>query len=545
MAEAGETTAGAGARTAFISYASQDAVVANQVVSALERAGITCWIAPRDVTPGALYAGEIVRGINDCRIVVLVLSANSAASAHVGKELERASSKNRRIITLRLDATALPAAFEYFLSESQWIDIAEGGIESSAAKVVEAVSRHRNAVSPHAVSASPIAAKASISPSIAVLPFANMSGDKEQEYFSDGLAEEIINALAQIQGLKVIARTSAFAFRGQNTDIRRIAETLGVTHVLEGSVRRAGNRIRVTAQLITAIDGSHLWSERYDRELADVFAVQDEISAAISEALKVRLSQTATPRHTPTLPAYEALLKARHFHWKATLQSMDQAKVCYEQAIALDPKFAAAHVLYADFLFGRTTMATPLREAVSECRALAQRALELEPSLADAHAPLLVLASTHDYDWKEAGRQYALAMAGGQASPQTHLTCGYFHLFASGRRDEAVAHLETAVRGDPLHLMHRAGMRRRTSYFSKPWTWTPDFSGRLPILHSTTSRAGCLPKRCRLPRRHSRWHPGTGQLWVCSQGCRFAWVSQTGPGKCLQLWARTRPMAWH
>jgi tetratricopeptide (TPR) repeat protein len=144
-------------------------------------------------------------------------------------------------------------------------------------------------------------------------------------------------------------------------------------------VRRAGNRIRVTAQLITATDGSHLWSERYDRELADVFEVQDEISAAISTALKVRLTQAATPRHTPTLPAYEALLKARHFHWKATLQSMDQAKVFYEQAIALDPMFALVHVLYADFLFGRTTMGTPLRDAASESRALAPRALELEP----------------------------------------------------------------------------------------------------------------------------------------------------------------------
>src|SRR6185369_6216205 len=132
-----------------------------------------------------------------------------------------------------------------------------------------------------------IPAKASTpdKPSIAVLPFANMSGDKEQEYFSDGLAEEIINALAQVPDLKVIARTSAFAFKGQNTDIRRIAEALRVTSILEGSVRKAGNRIRVTAQLITAADGSHLWSQRYDREMEDVFAVQDEISSAIASSL--------------------------------------------------------------------------------------------------------------------------------------------------------------------------------------------------------------------------------------------------------------------
>src|SRR6516165_3335398 len=127
-------------------------------------------------------------------------------------------------------------------------------------------------------------------PSIAVLPFANMSGDKEQEYFSDGLSEEIINALAQIPGLKVIARTSAFAFRGKELDIREIAERLGVETVLEGSVRRSGNRVRITAQLITAADGSHLWSQRYDREMADIFAVQDEVAAAIAGVLQGKLA---------------------------------------------------------------------------------------------------------------------------------------------------------------------------------------------------------------------------------------------------------------
>src|SRR5580700_10597786 len=146
-------------------------------------------------------------------------------------------------------------------------------------------------------------------PSIAVLPFANLSADKENEYFSDGLAEEIINALTHVRGLKVTARTSAFAFRGENQDIRKIAETLNVRTILEGSVRRAGSRIRVSAQLINAADGYHLWSERYDAEMADVFAVQDEIAGAIATALKLKLSaDLETRRHIPTLPAFEALL---------------------------------------------------------------------------------------------------------------------------------------------------------------------------------------------------------------------------------------------
>jgi eukaryotic-like serine/threonine-protein kinase len=297
-------------------------------------------------------------------------------------------------------------------------------------------------------------------PSIAVLPFANMSGDKEQEYFSDGLAEEIINALVKVTGLKVIARTSAFAFKGQNIDIRKIAETLGVANILEGSVRRSGNRIRVTAQLITAADGSHLWSERYDRELADVFAVQDEISAAIAEALQLRLSPRAISRvrHTPKLPAYEALMRARHFHWKFTAESMTQAREYYEQAISLDPMYALAHALYAEYFFGQTIMgAVSLREVVPILRAQALRALELDPDLPEAHAILCLVASTFDYNWEEALRQVPLA-TGDSASPWCHLICGYFCFLVSGRRKESLAELERAVLGDPLHLTVRVSM---------------------------------------------------------------------------------------
>jgi TolB-like protein len=294
-------------------------------------------------------------------------------------------------------------------------------------------------------------------PSIAVLPFANMSGDKEQEYFSDGLAEEIINALVKVPGLKVIARTSAFAFKGQNTDIRKIAETLGVTTVLEGSVRRSGNRIRVTAQLITAADGTHLWSERYDREMADVFAVQDEISAAISGALQVKLSPAAAakPRYTPKLPAYEALLKAKHFHWKVTAESMEQAKVFYEQAIALDSQFALAQATYADYLFGRTTLGmSRLREAAPVIRALALRSLELDPSLPEAHATLGLLAAHFDFNWRESEAECTLATASYAASPHCHFVSGLC-LLAAGRRAEAVAQMEQALQGDPLQLTIR------------------------------------------------------------------------------------------
>jgi len=298
-------------------------------------------------------------------------------------------------------------------------------------------------------------------PSIAVLPFANMSRDSDDEYFSDGLAEEIINALVKIPGLKVIARTSAFAFKGQNTDIRKIADTLGVANILEGSVRRSGNRIRVTAQLITAADGSHLWSERYDREMAEVFAVQDEISAAIAAALRARLSPqpAAKPRYTPKLPAYEALLKARYYHWKMTPQSMDQAKTHYEEAIALDPQYALAQAAFADYFFGRAFQGmTPAHEAMPVARAMAQRALELDPSLPEAHASLGMVAAQSDYNWKEAARRFTLATAGGAVSPWIRMAYGGVCLLASGRKKEAVEQLALAIQGDPLHLTYRTVM---------------------------------------------------------------------------------------
>jgi TolB-like protein len=228
-------------------------------------------------------------------------------------------------------------------------------------------------------------------PSIAILPFANISRDSDDEYFSDGLAEEIMNLLAQVPGLKVIARTSSFAFKGRNEDIRKVAEVLGVRTILEGSVRRSGNRIRVTAQLIGAEDGSHLWSQRYDREMTDVFVLQDEIAAAIAAALKLKF--TAKGRHTPSLAAHEAFLKGRSLESAWTVEGLGLARKCYEQAVALDPEYADPHAgLAAYYVVMNTLGAIPAQEAAPRGRAACGRALEIDPSNALAHAALAVFA---------------------------------------------------------------------------------------------------------------------------------------------------------
>ncbi|MGA2859662.1 MAG: protein kinase [Candidatus Sulfotelmatobacter sp.] len=295
--------------------------------------------------------------------------------------------------------------------------------------------------------------------SIAVLPFANMSDDKEQDYFSDGLAEEIINLLAQISGLKVIARTSAFAFRGKEQDIRGIAETLGVKTVLEGSVRRSGSRIRVTAQLINAADGSHLWSERYDRELSDIFAVQDGISAAIAKALRVKLSREAAPqRYVPKLEAYEAYLKGRHHQAKVTPESLELARQCYEQASQLDPAFAMPHVGLAFYWhclahFGRHSA----HECTTSTRAEIKRALEIDPSLPEAHAVLGYVAAMYDMDWTAAEKHFDYPMAKDAGFGIIRPIYGWFE-FWRGNAERAIALAQRAIEEDPLEVWTRMNL---------------------------------------------------------------------------------------
>jgi serine/threonine-protein kinase len=298
------------------------------------------------------------------------------------------------------------------------------------------------------------AAKKDNRPSIAVLPFANMSADPENEYFGDGLAEEILNALTQIPGLKVIARTSAFAFKGKHEDIRRIAETLDVSSILEGSVRKSGNRIRVTAQLITAADGSHRWSKRYDRELTDVFAVQDEIAEAIAAALRVTIGAQPSGARRPTsnMAAYEAFLKADYHFWKSTPEGYRHSLELYQQVIALDPRFALAHYALARHLFIRyVAQLIPAHDAVPTIRKHVEAALSLDSSLAEGHCLLGCLSAMYDYDWAEADRRFRLAFAHGPVSTEVRWQRANFFLAHAGRASEAVEDASRARAEYPLN----------------------------------------------------------------------------------------------
>jgi TolB-like protein/Tfp pilus assembly protein PilF len=291
-------------------------------------------------------------------------------------------------------------------------------------------------------------------PSIAVLPFANLSADPEQEYFCDGMSEEIINALAQVAGLRVVARTSAFAFKGQAADIREIGRKLDVGTVLEGSVRKSGDRVRITVQLINVTDGYHLWSERFDRRLEDVFAIQDEIALAIVDNLKVRLlaeeKAVLVRRHTDNIEAHNAYL-AGLFVWnKMTPESFVQCQELFEEAIRLDPEFAPAYAQLADSHSSVVWWADQSpTEALSLAMPLVEKALSLDPNLGHAHSVLGQYRTFFERNWAagEQSLRRAVELAPNSALAQTYLA---LVLSMSGHDMEAAERAREALRLDPL-----------------------------------------------------------------------------------------------
>ncbi|MCH7690133.1 MAG: protein kinase [candidate division Zixibacteria bacterium] len=261
--------------------------------------------------------------------------------------------------------------------------------------------------------------------SIAVLPFANLSANPEQEFFCDGIAEDIINDLSQISVLKVVARTSAFAFKGRNEDIRSIGRKLGVSYLLEGSVQRAGGQIRVTAQLVKVSDGYHLWSERYDREFKDVFAIQDEITHQIVESLKIQLNANQTEvrskRRSDNLEAYELYLKGRYFLNQRTKNSLRQAQENFQAAIKIDPGYALAISGLADSYFLQYAyLFEPALPSIARAIREALKALDINPELGEAYATLGGIATYSDWDWETARDWFEKAKKLAPSYPTAH-----------------------------------------------------------------------------------------------------------------------------
>jgi eukaryotic-like serine/threonine-protein kinase len=300
------------------------------------------------------------------------------------------------------------------------------------------------------------AATARAAPSIAVLPFADMSPEQDQAYFSEGLSEEILNALAQVEGLRVAGRTSSFAFKGHDEDLRAIGAKLGVGNVLEGSVRKAAGRVRITAQIVSVADGFHLWSKTFDRDLTDIFAVQDEIAGAVVAALKVKLLPGGGPPAKPRPPvnpeAYGQYLLGRQFYARYSPDGFRRAVDAFEKALALEPNYAQAWAaLSIPLLFvGEHGGSQADKEATRRrAREAADRAIALDPELGEAYSARSHLRGTYDWDWKGAQQdmERAVALTPGDSNVQRRygLLLGIL-----GRREEAIAATRKAIEIDPL-----------------------------------------------------------------------------------------------
>jgi TolB-like protein/predicted Ser/Thr protein kinase len=297
-------------------------------------------------------------------------------------------------------------------------------------------------------------------PSIAVLPFTDMSPERDQQYFCDGIAEELINALTKVRGLRVASRTAAFALKGREQDLRRIRQALGVASLLEGSVRKAGNRLRVTVRLVDLDDGYDIWSERYDRDSGDIFAVQDEISLAIIEKLKVARAISdegkLTKRYTENAEAYNLYLKGR-FYWNRRYRGgMQKGMKHFQEAIDVDPSFALPYVGLADSyaLLAFYNYLSPA-QGFPKAKAAAGRALELDDTLAAAHTSLGLAATFFDWDWAEAERRFARALDLNPAYGTAHFWYG-FHLLVTGRKPASLDALARAREAEPLSTMIQA-----------------------------------------------------------------------------------------
>lgn len=290
---------------------------------------------------------------------------------------------------------------------------------------------------------------------LAVLPFVNMSADPDNEYFSDGITEELLNALTKVDGLQVTSRTSAFAYKGKTDDVRDIGIKLNVDKILEGSVRKSGNRVRITAQLINTSDGYHIWSENYDRNLTDIFHVQDEISGIIANRLRENLTavQKAAPlfkKSTSNINAYTLYLKGLHFWNKLTPADARLAIDCFERAIEIEANYAQAYAMTAAAYsyLGSAGQMSP-HKAFEIVHRYADKALQLDDSIAESHIAKAAAYLFYDWDWQRAYNALQNAIRINPGATESYRLLGFYYIVV-GKKDEAVKTLEEAVKLDPL-----------------------------------------------------------------------------------------------
>jgi len=423
----------------FISYARSTADHAQAIAEALRGLGYNVW-RDDEIPANRAYADVIEERLASAKAVVVIWSAEAARSEWVRSEAERARA-DRKLVQLSVDGARLPMPFD----QTQCADLAgwSGGSDTPGWKqVVEAIA---DLAAPGQPRDTPRKAVRKLS--ICVLPFANMSGDPEQEYFSDGISEDIITDLSKVSALEVCARHTAFTFKGKNLEILQIARKLAVSHVLEGSVRKAGARVRITAQLIDGASGNHLWAERWDRNLDDIFALQDEISEAIVKALRLKLlpeeKKAIEQRGTDNADAYNLYLMARSYNLSGNGGDprRDEAiERLTRRAVDIDPGYAQAWALLAG---GQYALDSYHGRAGDVGEAALERALALNPDLAEARA-LKALKLSEVGRHEEAAAEIAIALRLDPESWDVNYRAGYIS-YIQGQLEDAAHYYEKAA----------------------------------------------------------------------------------------------------
>jgi len=502
------------AQAVFISYASQDAEAASRICESLRAAGIEVWFDQTELRGGDAWDRKIRQQIRDCALFVPIISAHTQARPEGYFRLEWKLAVDRShlmaaekafFVPVVVDATTEPEALvpAQFL-EVQWTRIQSG--EVPAAFVDRIAALLNQPVAPHVadpkrapsrpplrrlpivltvlsvvavvalviatairggslwhkpvpkVEASTTATRPAAIPekSVAVLPFVDMSEKKDQEYFSDGLSEEVLDLLSRVPELHVVARTSAFSFKGKSDDIPTIARKLHVANILEGSVRRSGNHLRVTAQLVRADNGYHLWSQTYDRKLDDIFTIQDDIAGSVVQALKVALLEGSPPKATETqsTEAYTLYVQAKSMLSRsATPEEYERVIDYLQQVVKLDPRFAPAWASLSRVHSRRATGgSTPglVAQDIEAARRAARQALALDPSLAAGHQAMSIVLGSFDWDWTGAQAEAQKALALDPGSSSAVASAGVL-AFVLGQYDKALTLLQRATATDPLN----------------------------------------------------------------------------------------------
>jgi adenylate cyclase len=442
----------------FISYAREDAGTARNFADAFQSAGFSVWWDDA-LRSGEAFDESIERALRAAKAVVVLWSTSSVASRWVRAEATMAD-RNRVLVPVMIEPCQRPIIFEltHTADLTHWRgdtgDKAWRGLVADVLRLVEAqampVGNSPGWTPAPVATLAPIAAQPA-RPGVAILPFVNMSGDPEQEYFSDGVTEDIITDLGRVSALQVASRNAAFSYKGKTVAPAQVARALKVTHVLEGSVRKSGNRVRITAQLLDATTDNQVWAERYDRTLDDIFAIQDEISKAIVTALKVKLlpaEQAAIEQRVTTNPeAYELFLMARGFHRKGSERLKPVIVRICRRVVELDPGFAKGWALLS-LAEAELSQRGVEGYSVASARASAERAIAADPAVAEGHAALAEAMVRGLLEREPVDDALATALRLDPDCYEAHALGG---AVAIGQRDyaKAIMHLERAIELDP------------------------------------------------------------------------------------------------